>query len=175
MQRTRARSVDSLDQLRHQRQYVFNQMLIQELLTVLTAEAAKSDSFNPKKRFSGNVLRCDLRRPWGRRREPVWCYAVPLEPLLQATPPNLHVPKFRPSLFELAVARLPVTVFEYWPAMLRQAIADFEGPYGAVGRVEPNVDFAVDEYACAPRECYTNSRWGVFTQRRGAALHVKIL
>jgi hypothetical protein len=137
--------VDALDQLRHQRQYVFHQLLLHELLAVLRAEASKSDAQHPRKRFSPNVLRSDLRRPWGRRRERVFCYAVPLEALLQDTPPNQHVKQFRPSLFQLAVARLPVTVFEYWPDMLRLAVRDFESPYGAVGRFEPSVDFALDE------------------------------
>jgi hypothetical protein len=137
--------VDSFDQLRHQRQYVFNQVLIQELLAVIMAEISKSETQVPRKRFSNNIIRSDLRRRWGRRKEKVFCYAVSLDPLLQDTLPNKYVKKFRPSLFKLAVARLPVTVFEYLPEMLRQAIQDFEGPYGFVGKIEPNIDFPLDE------------------------------
>ena len=112
---------------------------------MIMLEISKSETQVPRKRFSNNIIRSDLRRKWGRRKENVFCYAISLEPLLQDALPNQDVKQFRPSLFKLAVARLPVTVFEYLPEMLRQAIQDCEGPYGLVGKIEPNVDFPQDE------------------------------
>ena len=88
----------------------------------------------PRKRFSNNVLRSDVRRPWGRKREKVFCYAVTLEALLKDAFPNKFLRRFRPSAFKLACNRLPVTVFEYTADMLRNAVADFEGPYGFVAK-----------------------------------------
>jgi hypothetical protein len=99
----------------------------------------------PYKRFSSNVMRVDLKRPWGRNQELVTCYAVTLEALLKDANANRYVRQFRPSLFNLAVRRLPVTMFEYKPDMLKDAIADFEGPYGMVGTIEKSVDFDLDE------------------------------
>jgi len=140
--------VDAIDNLRHERQYVFYNMLMQELLGVLRDESLKDAAGvgGPLKRFSHNVLRVDLRRPWGRQGEAVTCYAVTLEALLKDCQPNRHVRQFRPSLFNLAVRRMPVTLFEYLPEMLKDAVADFEGPYGLVGKIEKDVKFEMDEY-----------------------------
>jgi len=66
----------------------------------------------PRKRFSNNVLRADLRRPWGRKKEKVFCYAITLEALLKDAFPNKFLRKFRHSVFKLAVNKLPVTVME---------------------------------------------------------------
>ena len=70
--------------------YVFYMMLIQELLGSMRDEAMRSDTALPRKRFSTNVLKSDLRRPWGRKKEHVFCYAITLEALLKDTFPNKY-------------------------------------------------------------------------------------
>ena len=89
-----------------------------------------------KKRFSGNVVRQNLKKEWGKDQDEVNCYAVTLDALLRETPKNQYVKKFRPSLFQLMVEELPVTVFEYTPELLKDAINKFEGPYGHVAMID---------------------------------------
>jgi len=143
-----AELVDNLDNLRHERGYVFNSLIIQELVGVCRQEFTKSLDVPPRKRFSANVLRGEgVRRPWGRGGEKVRCYAITLESLLEDAQPNpKFVRRYRPSLFALAVQKLPITVFDYKPDMLRKAVQDFEGPYGMVGEIEDAVTFEEDEY-----------------------------
>ena len=57
-------------------------------LLLAPSQAMRSDTALPRKRFSQNVLRSDLRRPWGRKKEHVFCYAITLEALLKDTFPN---------------------------------------------------------------------------------------
>lgn len=105
----------------------------QELLRILEKETGISGK---KKRFSGNVVRQNLKKEWGKDQDEVNCYAVTLDALLRETPKNQYVKKFRPSLFQLMVEELPVTVFEYTPELLKDAINKFEGPYGHVAMID---------------------------------------
>jgi hypothetical protein len=106
---------------------------------VLRDESLKDLLQFPRKRFSTNVLFTNALRPWGRNGELVYCYAITLEALLKDAPPNKYVRKYRPSLWALTKARLPITVFDYTPEMLKDAIAEFVGPYGKVAEIEDAV------------------------------------
>jgi len=138
--------IDKIDALRHQRQYIFFNLLFQQLLGVLRDEAIKDEIIFPRKRFSTNVLPSTLLRPWGRNGEMVFCYAVTLEALLKDSPPNKYVRRHRPSIWSLTKARLPVSVFDYTPEMMKDAISEFVGPYGKVAEIEDDVSFDHDEY-----------------------------
>ena len=101
-----------------------------------------------KKRFSGNVVRQNLKKEWGKDQDEVNCYAVTLDALLRETPKNQYVKKFRPSLFQLMVEELPVTVFEYTPELLKDAINKFEGPYGHVAMIDKVGPAQADHSPC---------------------------
>ena len=76
----------------------------------------------------------------------MFCYAATLEALLKDALPNEDFLRaYRQPLFEKMRTRLPVTVVTYTPEMLKDAINDFEGPYGSVCAIE-RVEFDVDEY-----------------------------
>ena len=158
--------VDKVDALRHERQYKFYAMMLAEMLDILESEAKASGR---KKRFSNNVLVDNVRMPWGKDGEECNCYAISLDALLRDTPPNQvraahargseysiyethhrtdwpagctlqYVKKFRPSAFKLMCENLPVTVFDYTPEILKDAINDFEGDdisLSSVGRHLP--------------------------------------
>jgi len=132
--------VDKLDALRMERQATFYNLLLQALVEIMAEETSRGE-----RRFSTNILRMDERRTWGRKGEDVACYAVTLEALLRDTTPNRYCPFYRPSLYKLVLDRLPPSVIEYTPEMLKDAVNDFEGPYGMCSMID-KVEFADDEY-----------------------------
>ena len=82
--------------------------------------------------FSENCLRDDVVRPWGRNREQVNCYAVPIKVLLKETIQNFYVKEYRASLYQMAKESLPDSIFEYSNDVLKDALNNFESPYGMV-------------------------------------------
>jgi len=126
--------VDKVENLRHEREFVFYHMILESLLRTMADEVKKrevNDPLNPAQ-FSENCLRDDIVRPWGRNREQVNCYAVPIKVLLKETEPNFYVKIFRESLYDYAKESLPDTIFEYNNEVLKDALNNFESPYGMV-------------------------------------------
>lgn len=52
-------------------------------------------------------------RPWGRSREKVLCYGIPIKVLLKETKANYFIKEDRPALYDLTKQSLPDTIFEY--------------------------------------------------------------
>ena len=75
---TCADMVDKIDALRHERQYVMYNMMLQELLAVMRDEAMKDPDVPPRKEFSVNVLQKEVVRPWGRKVSAVKKVMCPL-------------------------------------------------------------------------------------------------
>ena len=103
-----AEVVDKVDQLRHERKFVFYNDILQQLLKVCAEESQGENA-----RFSKNVLDPNVTRPWGRGGEEVPCFAVSLAALTTDTMPNAFLREYRPPLYDLVKARLPPSLFEY--------------------------------------------------------------
>eukprot|EP00520_Triparma_pacifica_P016971 CAMPEP_0118642542 /NCGR_PEP_ID=MMETSP0785-20121206/5887_1 /TAXON_ID=91992 /ORGANISM="Bolidomonas pacifica, Strain CCMP 1866" /LENGTH=1549 /DNA_ID=CAMNT_0006534093 /DNA_START=130 /DNA_END=4776 /DNA_ORIENTATION=- len=134
---------DKIDDLRYERETVFYHMILEALLRVIKDEIAVRS--NPETavlaRFSENVLRDDLIRPWGRSREKVLCYGISTKALLQACPANYFVSEDRPSLYDVTKQSLPETIFEYSEDVLKDAMKNFQSPYGSVAAWDEKVPY----------------------------------
>jgi len=60
------------------------------------------------------------------------CYALPIKVLLKETIANFYVSEWRPSVYDVAKECLPDTIFEYNNDVLKDALNNFESPYGMV-------------------------------------------
>ena len=134
---------DKVDDLRFERETVFYHMILEALLRVLADEVKIRSNEETKvaSRFSENVLRDDLVRPWGRDREKVNCYAVPINVLLKETKANYFVSEDRESLYDVVKEGLPDTIFEYTEDVLRDAMKNFKSPYGEVAFWDEKVPY----------------------------------
>lgn len=134
---------DKIDDLRYERETVFYHMILEALLRVIEDEIAVRN--NPETaiatRFSENVLRDDLIRPWGRNREKVLCYGISSKALLEETMKNYYVQEDRPSLYDLTKQSLPDSIFEYSDEILKDAMKNFRSPYGEVAAWDEKVPY----------------------------------
>ncbi|GMI11247.1 hypothetical protein TrVE_jg2968 [Triparma verrucosa] len=134
---------DKIDDLRYERETVFYHMILEAMLRVIQEEIKVRQ--NPETaflaRFSENVLRDDLVRPWGRSREKVLCYGIPIKVLLNETKANYFVKENRPALYDLTKESLPDTIFEYNEQVLRDAMKNFKSPYGEVAAWDEKVPY----------------------------------
>ena len=134
---------DKVDDLRFEREAVFYHMILEAMLRVMSDEIKIRSNEETKvlSRFSENVLRDDLVRPWGRDREKVNCYAIPITVLLKETRKNYFVSEDRPSLYGCVKENLPDTIFEYTDDVLKDATKNFKGPYGEVAFWDEKVPY----------------------------------
>lgn len=94
---------DKVDDLRFERETVFYHMIMEALLRVMHEEVKIRNNPETKvlTRFSSNVLRDDLVRPWGRDREKVNCFAISIDNLLKGTLARAKNTKANPTNLSL--------------------------------------------------------------------------
>jgi len=134
---------DKIDDLRYERETVFYHMILEAMLRVIQDEIKirKNPETAVMTRFSENVLRDDLIRPWGRSREKVLCYGISTKALLEHTVANYFVPEDRSSLYDVTKQSLPDTIFEYSDEILKDAMKNFQSPYGPVAAWDEKVPY----------------------------------
>jgi len=125
-----AEIVDHVDEKRHQRQHVFYNNILTELLGVL------HDECDLRERFDDDELIDTEMRGWGLDGEEVPCFAITLDALTKDIMDEDMGVMERPSLWRLTKRRLVATIFEYTAAVLKDALTSFEGPYGRVAALD---------------------------------------
>ena len=139
--------VERLDGLKHEREHVFYNAVLKQLIETLKDELAsrdrqkndhRSSSSSQEQqpgRFGPGVL-LEEKRPWGRKGEMIGCYAISLDALVRDTPAGQYLKEKRPALFTIMKAKLPPSPFGYTLEILKDAITKYEGPYGPVAQLD---------------------------------------
>ncbi|KAJ8603613.1 hypothetical protein CTAYLR_004843 [Chrysophaeum taylorii] len=146
--------VERVDRVRHEREHVFYNAMLQALINVLrdqldvknnnnattttTGGGRGNNSYaqNNNNRLFGCGVLIETTRPWGRKGSEVGAYALSLDALVSPSGARQFVREPRPPLFELVKRRLPASIFDYTLEVLKDAITKYEGPYGTVAQLD---------------------------------------
>ena len=126
---TDADVIERLDSLKQEREHVFYNAILRQLIDTLKHEV----DLKQKSLFGPGAL-LEERRPWGRQGELIGCYAISLDALVRESQCGLKEP--RPALFSIAKAKMPPSPFGYTLELLKDAITKYAGPYGPVAQLD---------------------------------------